>query len=86
MFKYKARNKKILITPDKVQEKVGNIYSSELAQKKPIRGTVISANDDTELKEGDVVIYNRHAGQPLTLDDIEYLLMDDDDIYFIENA
>ena len=82
---YRPLNNKILITPDKVQERVGHIYSAELTQKKPIRGTVVSSNSKSELKEGDIVIYNRHAGQPITLDDKEYLLMSDDDIYFIEN-
>ena len=86
MFKYRPLNNKVLITPDKVQEKVGQIYSAEAAQKKPIRGTVVSSNDKSALKEDDVVIYNRHAGQPIVLEDIEYLLMSDDDIYFIENA
>jgi len=83
---YRPLNNKVLITPDKVQETVGGLYSAEQALSKPTRGTVVSANSKSELKEGDIVIYNKHAGQTITLDDKEYLLMSDDDIYFIEHA
>lgn len=83
---YKTYNNKVFVTPDKVQEKIGKLYSAAQAQEKPTRGVVSYSNDKLDIKEGDIVIYNRHAGQPITIDGEKYLLMTDDDIYLIENA
>lgn len=86
MTKGKTYNNKVFVIPDKVQEKVGSLYSAEQAQKKATRGTVAYSNDNLDLKEGDIIHYNKHAGQPFVIDDTEYLLMSDDDVYLIEHA
>lgn len=84
-FKHKPLGNKVVVLRDKAEEKTASgIFIPDTVQEKPLRGTVIAANKDSELKEGDKVIYNKFAGTEMTIDNINYLLLKDDDILLIE--
>ncbi len=74
---------RILIKPDPTEEVTeGGILLPDIAQKKPLRGTVAAVSPDCdELKVGDKVIYAKYGGNFITLDDDEYLLVDIDSVY-----
>jgi chaperonin GroES len=89
-FKYKPLKDRILIEPHKAEEKtVSGIIIPDSAQEKPNKGTVIAVgegkkDDPMTLKQGDVVIYSKHSGTEIRIQDKDYLIMREDDILLIE--
>ena len=68
----------------------GGIVLPDSAREKPARGTVVAVGsgrllDDgsrsaSQLSEGDVVLFSSYAGEPVEINDVEYLLMREDDV------
>ena len=68
----------------------GGIVLPDSAQEKPARGTVVAIGSgkllddgsraESQLKEGDVVLFSSYAGETVEIDDVEYLLMREDDV------
>jgi chaperonin GroES len=80
---------KILVKPVEAEEKTSSgIIIPETAKEKPQKGTVVMVGADKkdepmEVKKGDVVLYGKYAGQELTIDREEYLLISQNDVLFI---
>ena len=68
----------------------GGIVLPDSAREKPARGTVVAVGsgrllDDgsraqSQLNNGDVVLFSSYAGEQVEIDDVEYLLMREDDV------
>jgi co-chaperonin GroES (HSP10) len=57
----KATRGKVIIKRDELEEKVGEIYIPDVAQKKPCIGTVVSVGEgdlQRDLKEGDRIYFD----------------------------
>ena len=80
---------KILVKPAEAEEKTSSgIIIPETAKEKPQQGTVVMVGADKkdepmEVKKGDVVLYGKYAGQELTIDREDYLLISQSDVLFI---
>jgi chaperonin GroES len=80
---------KILVKPAEAEEKTSSgIIIPETAKEKPQQGTVVMVGADKkdepmEVKKGDVVLYGKYAGQELTIDQEDYLLISQSDVLFI---
>jgi chaperonin GroES len=70
------------------------IYIPETAQEKPQHGTVVATGPGKyaeqtgnliplSVKEGDKVLYGKFAGQEITIDGNDYLIMRESDIYVV---
>lgn len=82
------------------EDKIGNIFIPDTAKEKSLRGRILVCghglvNKDgqrlpMEVKQGDVVIYRKYAGQEIKHEGKEYLLVKETDIEAIlepkENA
>ena len=67
----------------------GAIVVPDSAKEKPLHGTVVAAglgrlNDGVrirmEITAGDTVLFGKYAGQTVTLEGIEYLIMKEEDV------
>lgn len=68
----------------------GGIVLPDSAKEKPARGTVVAIGSgkllddgtraESQLKEGDQVLFTSYAGETVEIDDVEYLLMREDDV------
>jgi chaperonin GroES len=68
----------------------GGIVLPDSAQEKPARGTVIAigsgkilddgSRSQSQLKEGDNVLFSGYAGETVEIDNVEYLLMREEDV------
>lgn len=68
----------------------GGIVLPDTAKEKPARGTVVAigtgkllddgSRSQSQLKQGDRVLFTSYAGEPVEIDDVEYLLMREDDV------
>jgi chaperonin GroES len=75
------------------EQQIGSIIIPDTAKAKPLQGTVITAGtgktkDDgkrvpLDVKAGDRILFGRYAGQEITLDGEEYLIMKEDDVLAI---
>jgi len=80
---------KILVQPSAADEKTASgIIIPDTAKEKPQKGTVIMVGADKkdepmEVKVGDVVLYGKYAGQELSIDNEDYLLISQSDVLFI---
>ena len=71
----------------------GGIILPDTAKEKPVEGEVIAVgegkiSDDgklikMELKVGDKVLYGKYSGTEVKVNDIEYLIMRESDVYAI---
>ena len=69
---------------------MGGIIIPDSAKEKPQQGRVIAAgtgkpNDEGErvsldIKAGDTVLFGKYAGQEITLDGVEYMIMKEDEV------
>jgi len=70
------------------------IYIPETAQEKPQHGTIVATGPGKyaeqtgnliplAVKEGDKVLYGKFAGQEITIDGTDYLIMRESDIYVV---
>ena len=80
---------KILVRPSKAEEKTASgIIIPDTAKEKPQNGKVVMVGADKkdepmEIKVGDHVLYGKYAGQELTIDEEDYLLISQSDVLFI---
>ena len=81
---------KVLVKPNEAEEKTASgIIIPDSAKEKPRQGKVVlvgAAKKDEvmEVKEGDQVLYGKYAGQELSIDGNDYLLISQTDLLFIE--
>ncbi len=71
----------------------GGIVLPDSAREKPARGTVVAVGSgrllddgsraESQLSNGDIVLFSSYAGEPVEIDDGEYLLMREDDVFVL---
>ena len=85
----KPINDRVVVKPAPAEEKTsGGIIIPDTAKEKPQRGTVVAVGPGKEgvaftVKEGDVVLYGKYAGQEINHEGADYLIMREDDILVI---
>ena len=88
-MKFKPINDRVVVQPAPAEEKTaGGIIIPDTAKEKPQRGKVVAVGpgkDDNKMtvKRGDVVLYGKYAGQELSYEGNDYLIMREDDILVI---
>jgi chaperonin GroES len=75
---------------DEGEQHVGGIIIPDSAKEKPQRGKVFAVGDGTrtdegarrplDVKDGDTILFGKYAGQEVTLDGEQYLIMREDDV------
>lgn len=90
-MKFKPLRDRILVKYSEENEKTaGGLYIPDAAKEKPQKGVVIATGkgrvtDDgklqaMEVKVGDVVLFDKYSGSKVTMDDVEYLIIKEEDI------
>jgi chaperonin GroES len=80
---------RVLVQPEAAEETTASgIIIPDTAKEKPMRGTIIAIGSGTKkqpmtVKAGDTVLYGKYAGTEITVNDIEYLIMRESDIFAI---
>ncbi len=93
-MKLRPLNDRIIVKRLEEEERsVGGIIIPDSAKEKPIQGKVVAAGKGKikedgsrvpmEVKEGDVVLFGKYAGQDVKHNDEEYLIMREDDVLAI---
>ena len=75
---------------DEGEQNIGGIIIPDSAKEKPQRGKVFAVGDGKvtdegerrplDVKDGDTILFGKYAGQEVTLDGEQYLIMREDDV------
>ncbi|MBI4686709.1 MAG: co-chaperone GroES [Nitrospirae bacterium] len=90
-MKFKPLRDRVLVKYSEEAEKsAGGLYIPDTAKEKPQKGEVIAVGpgrvtDDgklqkIEVKAGDVVLFDKYSGSKITMDNVEYLILREEDI------
>ena len=84
---------RVLVKHDSAEEKTASgLFIPDTAKEKPQRGTVIAVGGgkvengtkiEMTVKAGDKVLYGKYSGTELTLENEEFMIMRESDIYAI---
>ena len=80
---------RVLVEPASAEETTATgIIIPDTAKEKPMRGTIIAVGEGKKdepltVKVGDAILYGKYAGTEITVDDKEYLIMRESDIFAI---
>jgi len=89
-MEFKPQNDRILVLRTLAEEHVGLLYIPEEAREKSLEGTVIAVGPGKRDKHGerepisvlpnDKIIFGKLAGVEITLDGVEYLLIQEHEV------
>ncbi len=90
-MKFKPLRDRVLVKYSEEAEKTaGGLYIPDTAKEKPQKGEVVAVGpgkitDDGKLqpvsvKMGDSVLFDKYSGSKVTMDDVEYLIIREEDI------
>ena len=85
----KPINERVVVKPAPAEEKTkGGIIIPDTAKEKPLRGEVIAVGPGKDgslmtVQVGDIVLYGKYAGQELSYEGNDYLIMREDDILIV---
>ncbi len=84
-MKIQPLDDRVLVVPASEEETTASgIIIPDTAKEKPRRGSVAAVGNDEDLqeliKEGDVILYGKYAGDELAYDGIDYLILNRSDI------
>lgn len=84
----KPKSDKVFVKPLPRDDKsAGGVLIPDIAQKLPYRAEIISIGPEVTLASvGDTVIYNRWAGEPFTIDNVDYLIFEEEHIFAKETV
>ena len=80
---------RVLVQAEAAEETTASgIIIPDTAKEKPMRGTIIAVGSGTKkqpmtVKAGDTVLYGKYASTEITVNDVEYLIMRESDIFAI---
>lgn len=80
---------RVLVQPEAAEETTASgIIIPDTAKEKPQRGKVVAVgtgkkDEPLTVKAGDTVLYGKYSGTEITVDDVEYLIMRESDIFAI---
>jgi len=90
-MKFKPLKDRVLVKYSEEAEKSsGGLYIPDTAKEKPQKGEVIAVGpgritDDGKLqkmdvKVGDIILFDKYSGSKISMDNVEYLIIREDDI------
>lgn len=76
---------RIIVLPKEALKKQGSIIIPDASQERNVFGTVVKVGPEVDkaIKEGSEIMYGKNSGTSVTLDEVEYLLMKDTDVYMV---
>jgi chaperonin GroES len=90
-MKFRPLKDRVLVRySDEQQKSAGGIFIPDTAKEKPQKGEVVAAgpgriSDDGKVqkmnvKEGDIVLFDKYSGSKIRIDDEEHLIIREEDI------
>ena len=66
---------------EELEKTAGGLYIPDAAKEKPQRGSVEAIGKDvTEVKVGDIILFDKYSGSKIKVDDVDYLIVKEEEI------
>ncbi len=90
-MKFKPLKDRVLVKYSEEAEKsAGGLYIPDSAKEKPQKGEIVAVGSGRvtedgklqkmDVKIGDVILFDKYSGSKITMDDVEYLIIREEDI------
>ncbi|MFR9651176.1 MAG: co-chaperone GroES [Rikenellaceae bacterium] len=85
-MRVKPLSDRVLVQPKAAEERTAaGLYIPDTAKEKPLEGEIVAVGPGTkeitmEVKVGDKVLYGKYAGQEISVDGVDYLMMKQSDL------
>jgi chaperonin GroES len=76
-------NRVLILREEQINTTASGIIIPDSAKEKPLEGKVIAVGQDAVdegINEGDTVVFPKYGGTEITIEGVEYLIMNSDDI------
>jgi chaperonin GroES len=76
-------NRVLIQREEQINTTASGIIIPDSAKEKPLEGKVIALGQDAReegIEEGDIVVFQKYGGTEITVDGVEYLIMNSEDI------
>ena len=80
--KFKPLKDRVFVSYTEEMEKTaGGLYIPDSAKEKPQSGKVEAVGDDVKsLKIGDKILFDRYSGSKISIDNVDYLIIKEEDV------
>ena len=81
-MKFKPLKDRVFVSYTEEMEKTaGGIYIPESAKEKPQKGKIESVGSEVKLvKVGDSILFDKYSGSKISMDNVDYLILKEEDI------
>ncbi|MBI5043441.1 MAG: co-chaperone GroES [Nitrospirae bacterium] len=81
-MKFKPLGERVFVSyAEELEKTAGGIYIPDAAKEKPQKGKVEGVGKDVKsLKVGDMVLFDKYSGSKISIDNVEYLIVKEEDI------
>lgn len=81
-MKFKPLGEKVFVSyAEELDKTAGGIYIPDAAKEKPQKGKVEGVGKDVKsLKVGDMVLFDKYSGSKISIDNVEYLIVKEEDV------
>lgn len=81
-MKFKPLKDRVFVSyAGEMEKTAGGIYIPEAAKEKPQRGKIEAVGSEVKnVKVGDQILFDKYSGAKISIDNIEYLILKEEDI------
>jgi chaperonin GroES len=80
--KFKPLKDRVFVSyTEELEKTAGGLYIPDSAKEKPQSGKVEAVGDDVKsLKVGDKILFDRYSGSKISIDNVDYLIIKEEDV------
>lgn len=81
-IKFKPLKERVFVSySEEIEKTAGGLYIPDAAKEKPQKGRVEAVGSEVKnVKPGDSILFDKYSGSKITMDNIEYLILKEEDI------
>lgn len=81
-IKFKPLKDRVFVSySEEIEKTAGGIYIPDAAKEKPQKGRVEAVGSEVKnVKPGDSILFDKYSGSKITMDNVEYLILKEEDI------
>jgi chaperonin GroES len=81
-IKFKPLKDRVFVSySEELERTAGGIYIPDAAKEKPQKGRIEAVGSEVKnVKVGDSVLFDKYSGSKITMDNVEYLILKEEDI------
>jgi chaperonin GroES len=80
--KFKPLKDRVFVSyTEELEKTAGGLYIPDSAKEKPQSGKVEAVGDEVKsLKVGDKILFDRYSGSKISIDNVDYLIIKEEDV------